>query len=46
VYQSYSREAVSALGNGRRCYVEEVDGRFLFHNFRRTASGSPKRVLL
>lgn len=46
VYQSYSREAVSSLGNGRRCYVEEVDGRFLFHNFRRTAAGSPKRVLL
>ena len=46
VYQSYSREVASSLGNGRRCYVEEVDGRFLFHNFRRTASGSPKRVLL
>ena len=46
VFQSYSREAASSLGNGRRCYVEEVDGRFLFHNFRRTASGSPKRVLL
>jgi hypothetical protein len=46
VYQSYSREVASFLANGRRCYVEEVDGRFLFHNFRRTASGSPKRVLL
>ena len=46
VYQSYSREVASSLGNGRRCYVEEVDGRFLFHNFRRTAAGSPKRVLL
>jgi hypothetical protein len=46
VYQSYLREAASSLGNGRRCYVEEVGERFLFHNFRRTASGSPKRVLL
>jgi hypothetical protein len=46
VYQSYSREVVSSLGNGRRCYVDEVDGRFLFHNWRRTAAGSPKRVLL
>jgi hypothetical protein len=46
VYQSYSREVVSTLGNGRRCYVEEVGDRFLFHNWRRTASGSPKRVML
>ena len=46
VYQSYAREAASSLANGRRCYVEELEGRFLFHNWRRTASGSPKRVLL
>jgi len=46
VYQSYSREANSILASRRRCYVEEVDGRYLFHNYRRTASGSPKRVLL
>ena len=46
VYQSYARELASSLANGRRCYVEEVDGRFLFHNWRRTASGSPRRVLL
>ena len=46
VYQSYAREVASSLGNGRRCYVAEVDGRFLFNNFRRTASGSPKRVML
>ena len=46
VYQSYAREVASSLGNGRRCYVEEVGGRFLFHNWRRTASGSPKRVFL
>jgi hypothetical protein len=46
VYQTYSRETASTLKSRRRCYVEEVDGRFLLHNFRRTASGSPKRVLL
>ena len=46
VYQSYSREANSILASRRRCYVEEADGRYLFHNYRRTASGSPKRVLL
>jgi hypothetical protein len=34
------------LSDSRRCQVEEVDGRFLFHNFRRTASGQPKRVML
>ncbi len=46
VYQTYSRETVSSLTNRRRCYAEEVDGRFLFHNYRRTAAGSPKRVML
>lgn len=46
VYQSYSREAAFILRNSRRCYVEETDGRFLFHNYRRTAAGSPKKVLL
>jgi hypothetical protein len=34
------------LADPQRCRVEEVDGRFLFHNFRRTASGQPKRVML
>jgi len=46
VYQSYSREVNSILASRRRCYVEEVDGRYLFQNYRRTASGSPKRLLL
>jgi hypothetical protein len=36
----------SSLGNSRRCRVEEIEGRFLIHNFRRTASGQPKRVML
>ena len=35
-----------ALDSGRRCYVEEVEGRFLFHNFRRKPGGVPKRVML
>jgi len=46
VYQSYSRETAVTLSNARRCYVEEIEGRFLFHNYRRTPAGSPKRVLL
>jgi hypothetical protein len=46
VFQSYSREAASLLGSGRRCYVEEVTGRYVFHNWRRTAAGSPKRLIL
>jgi len=46
VYQTYSRETAGALASRRRCYIEEVGGRFLIHNYRRTASGSPKRVLL
>lgn len=36
----------STLGSSKRCRTDELDGRFLFHNFRRTASGQPKRVLL
>ncbi len=36
----------SSLGNSRRCRAEGVDGRFLIHNFRRAASGQPKRVML
>ena len=34
------------LSDFRRCRVEEVDGRFLLHNYRRTTSGQPKRVML
>ena len=40
------QEIGAAVANPRRCHVKEVAGRFLFHNFRRTASGAPKRVLL
>ncbi len=34
------------LGDTRRCYVERVDDRWVFHNFRRATSGQPKRVVL
>ena len=40
-------EIEEALGNPRRCRAEEMaDGRRLIHNFRRTVSAAPKRVLL
>ncbi|MEO8456538.1 MAG: hypothetical protein ABI559_01880 [Chloroflexota bacterium] len=35
-----------ALANRRRCHVEAEGGRFVFHSFRRAASGQPKRVVL
>lgn len=40
------RDVGLALANKRRCYVEMVDDRFLFHNFRRAATGQPRRVIL
>jgi hypothetical protein len=46
VYQSYSKEVAGTLASRRRCYVEEAGGRFVFHNYRRTAAGSPKRLVL
>ncbi len=45
-HQGIARDTASALEGRRRCYVEEVDGRFLFHNFRRRAGGAPRRVML
>ena len=41
-----AQDTRGALGSGRRCYVEEIDGRFLFQNFRRKPGGVPKRLLL
>jgi hypothetical protein len=35
-----------AIEGDRRCYVEEVEGRFLFHNFRRKPGGVPRRLIL
>jgi hypothetical protein len=40
------RDIAAMLGGGRRCYVEPEEDRFLFHNFRRTATGQPRRVIL
>lgn len=39
-------ELKDLLSKSRRCYVEQVDGGLLFHNYRRTATGQPKRVML
>ena len=39
-------EVSGVLQDNRRCYVEDADGRFVLHNFRRAASGQPKRVVL
>lgn len=41
-----SREIGLALNTSRRCYVEETDGCFLFHNFRRKPGGVPRRLML
>ena len=42
-----SSEIEKALGKPDRCRVEELEGgRYLFHNFRRQASGAPRRLLL
>jgi hypothetical protein len=43
---SIERNVSQVLTDVRRCRVEEIDGRFLFYNFRRTASGQPKRLML
>jgi len=40
------REIAARVEDRRRCYVEETDGQFVIHNFRRTAAGAPKRVTL
>jgi hypothetical protein len=40
------RDVRAALGNRRRCYVEADGDRFVFHNFRRSPTGQPKRVVL
>ena len=45
-HERLSRDIHTAVASPRRCHVEEADGRFLFHNFRRAASGAPKRVIL
>jgi hypothetical protein len=44
--EAMQRGIRDALANRRRCYAEDMGGRFVFHNFRRAASGQPKRVAL
>jgi hypothetical protein len=44
--EAIQRDIRSALANKRRCYVEEKNGRFVFHNFRRATSGQPKRIAM
>ena len=44
--EAIQRDIRAPLESKRRCHVEETDGRFLFHNFRRATSGQPKRVAL
>jgi hypothetical protein len=44
--RAVQRDVESALGNPRRCHVEDAGGRFVFHNFRRAPTGQPKRVVL
>jgi hypothetical protein len=40
-------EIQAILSSRRRCYVEELPGGgYLVHNYRRTATGQPKRVIL
>ncbi|HUF53639.1 MAG TPA: hypothetical protein VMR52_07680 [Dehalococcoidia bacterium] len=41
-----TRAVASALASSRRCYVEQQADRFTFHNFRRTATGQPRRIIL
>ncbi|MBI2913463.1 MAG: hypothetical protein HYY03_06045 [Chloroflexi bacterium] len=46
-YQRLELDLRAAAGNPRRCHAEELpDGRRLLHNFRRAASGVPRRLLL
>ncbi len=40
------RGIAEILSDQRRCYVERQDERWVFYNFRRAASGQPKRVIL
>jgi hypothetical protein len=49
-YEALRKQADSALARGDRCRIEEVedrgDRRYLVHNFRRTAGGAAKKILL
>jgi hypothetical protein len=49
-YEALKRRVDDALSRRDRCRIEEIvvgyDRRYLVHNFRRSSSGSPKRILL
>ncbi|MCH8200532.1 MAG: hypothetical protein IIB85_01270, partial [Chloroflexi bacterium] len=40
------RDVAASAEGGRRCYVEPEGDRFVFHNFRRTATGQQRRIIL
>ncbi len=40
------RDVAASAGGKRRCYVETEGDHFVFHNFRRTATGQPRRIIL
>ncbi|MEX0684245.1 MAG: hypothetical protein WD904_05255 [Dehalococcoidia bacterium] len=40
------RDVGVTLASKRRCYVEPLGDRFMFFNFRRTATGQPRRIIL
>lgn len=44
--ENLAHDTKASLESGRRCYVEEVEGCFLFHNFRRKPGGVPRRLIL
>ena len=44
--QELRKDINATLANSKRCRAEEIEGRSLLLNFRRTASGQPKRVIL
>ena len=40
------RDVAASADGARRCYVEPEDNHFVFHNFRRTATGQRRRIIL
>jgi hypothetical protein len=48
--ERFAQQVEKVLANGLRCRIEEVEAggykRYLVHNFRRTTSAAPKKVLL
>jgi len=40
------RDVSASIEGGRRCYVAYEDGHFVFHKFRRTATGQQRRIIL